>query len=357
MKTQKFLGQAGRLRNVIVVAALAASFALPTVASAAVSVKSGDACSKSQLNKTSGTFKCTYNSKTKKYTWAASAKTKARAGWPTKLVVAAVPSENAASMTLRYQNFVKLIEKETGLPTSFFAATDYAGAIEAQVAGRVDLVFYGPFSYVLAKARGAKIEPIGAAISTPTAKPGYYSYGLAKASNSAVNSIKDFKGKKVCFVDAASTSGYLYPIAGLLANSVTDRDYTSVLAGGHDKSALAVAAGTCDVGFAYDDMVDVNLIEKGLLKKGELKVVWKSETIAGSPMAVRIDLPKDLVQILKTAVLEKANKPSFVKAGYCTDEATCRIIEDGSWGFTKVDDAYYDGIRQVCEATKSSRCR
>lgn len=46
-------------------------------------------------------------------------------------------------MTLRYQNFVKLIEKETGLPTSFFAATDYAGAIEAQVAGRVDLVFTG----------------------------------------------------------------------------------------------------------------------------------------------------------------------------------------------------------------------
>lgn len=77
MKTQKFLGQAGRLRNVIVVAALAASFALPTVASAAVSIKSGDTCSKSQLNKTSGTLKCAYNNKTKKYTWAASAKTKA----------------------------------------------------------------------------------------------------------------------------------------------------------------------------------------------------------------------------------------------------------------------------------------
>jgi phosphonate transport system substrate-binding protein len=56
-------------------------------------------------------------------------------------------------------------------------------------------------------------------------------------------------------------------------------------------------------------------------------------------------------------VLEKANKPYFVKNGYCTDEASCRIIEDSSWGFTKVDDAYYDGIRQVCEATKSSKCR
>ena len=357
MKSQKFFGKSISFRRVIVIAALAASFAVPTVASAAVSVKAGDACSKSQLNKTNGTFKCTYSSKTKKYTWAATTKSNSKVGWPTKLVIGAVPSENAASMTLRYQNFVKLIEKETGLPTSFFAATDYAGVIEAQVAGRVDLVFYGPFSYVLAKARGAKIDTIGAAISSPTAKPGYYSYGITKSSNTAIKSIKDFAGKKVCFVDAASTSGYLYPIAGLLANGITDRDYTSVLAGGHDKSALAVNAGTCDVGFAYDDMVDISLPEKGLINKGDLKVVWKSETIAGSPMAVRIDLPKDLVQIIKTTVLEKANKPYFVKSGYCTDEASCRIIEDSSWGFTKVDDAYYDGIRQVCEATKSSKCR
>ena len=32
-------------------------------------VKAGNACSKSQENKPSGTLKCTYNSKTKKYTW------------------------------------------------------------------------------------------------------------------------------------------------------------------------------------------------------------------------------------------------------------------------------------------------
>ena len=32
-------------------------------------VKPGDACSKSQLNKASGTMKCTYDSKRKKYTW------------------------------------------------------------------------------------------------------------------------------------------------------------------------------------------------------------------------------------------------------------------------------------------------
>ncbi|MCX6536190.1 MAG: PhnD/SsuA/transferrin family substrate-binding protein [Actinobacteria bacterium] len=269
--------------RLITAAALALSVSFPIATLAAPSVKAGDTCAKTSLNKTSGSFKCTYSTATKKYTWQAT-----RVGWPTKLIIGAVPSENAASMTLRYQNFVKLISQATGLPVEFYAATDYAGVIEAQVAGRVDMAFYGPFSYVLAKARGAKIEPIGAAIPSATGKPGYYSYGITNASRSDIKSIKDFKGKNVCFV---------------------------------------------------------------------VKTVWKSEVIAGSPMAVRIDLPKDLVEIIRTTVLEKANVPGFVAAGLCATATDCRIIEDKSWGFTKVVDSYYDGIRQVCEATRSTKCR
>ena len=325
---------------------------------AAPTIKAGAVCAKSLVNKTQSGLKCTYSSVTKKYTWTTVATTtSSRAGWPTKLIIGAVPSENAASMTLRYQNFVKLMSKETGLPVEFYAATDYAGVIEAQVAGRVDVVFYGPFSYVLAKARGAKIDPIGAAIPSATGKPGYYSYGITKASRSDITSIKDFKGKKVCFVDAASTSGFLYPTAGLLANAIASTDYTSVYAGGHDASVLSVERGTCDVGFAYDDMVDSLLIDAGKLEKGAIKTVWKSEPIAGSPMAVRVDLPKDLVEIIRKTVLEKANVPGFIAAGLCQTATDCRIIEDKSWGFTKVVDSYYDGIRQVCEATRSTKCR
>ena len=96
MKIQKMFGKASLLRNVIVVAALAVSFSVPTVATAAVSVKSGDACSKSQLNKASGKLKCTYNSKTKKYSWAAS--TNAKAGWPKELIFGFVPSENVKTI-------------------------------------------------------------------------------------------------------------------------------------------------------------------------------------------------------------------------------------------------------------------
>ncbi|MFZ9169393.1 MAG: phosphate/phosphite/phosphonate ABC transporter substrate-binding protein [Ilumatobacteraceae bacterium] len=322
---------------------------------AALALKAGDACTKAQLKKTSGTLTCTYDSKTKKYKWASASKIDKK-GWPKELVVGVVPSENAASQLVRMKNFITVLSQDTGLPVKFYSVTDYAGIIEAQVAGRIDVAWYGPFSYVLAKARGGKIEPFAAPITSATGKPGYYSYGIAKSTNSSITKLSDFKDKNVCFVDAASTSGYLYPLAGLLSIGIQSSDYKSVLAGGHDKSVLAVKSGQCDVGFAYDDMVDVNLIEKGLIQKGEIKVVWKSNAIAGSPMAVRVDLPKSLQEVIKTSILSM-NVPSFIAKGLCATEKGCYILEDSSWGFVKVDDAYYDGIRQVCEATRSSRCR
>jgi phosphonate transport system substrate-binding protein len=363
---KKRVGFARKLSTMIALTTVfSVAFGVSTIqAKSAPAAKNGQACTKAELNKVDGSLKCTYLPLSKKYIWVTSLKASIAAStkvdkskWPKKFIVGAVPSENAASMTLKYKNFVDALSKELGMPVEFYAATDYAGIIEAQVAGRVDLAFYGPFSYVLAKARGAKIDVVGSAVATPTAKPGYFSYGITKSSRADVTKLADFKGKKICFVDPASTSGYLYPNAGLLSVGIDATKENTVFAGGHDSSALSVNRGTCDVGFAYDDMVDTNLIQKGDLRAGDLKVVWKSGEIAGSPMAIRVNMPKSLVDVVKTFVVKKANKTAFVAAGICATEATCQVIEDKSWGFVAYSDKEYDGVRQVCEATKSSKCR
>lgn len=364
MKKQKFFGQASRLRNIVVVAALAASFSLPTVASAAVSVKSGDACSKSQLNKASGKLKCVYNSKSKKYTWAAS-KTTRKAGWPKELVFGFVPAENVGAMQTRVDASLKYLSKKIGLPIKFYSATDYAGVIEAAAAGRVDVVEFGPFQYVLALARGAKLEPIAGAVRVPTGKPAYYSYGIARGSDASVKSLSDFKGKNVCFTDPGSTSGALYPTAGLLGIGLKSSDYRATYAGGHDLSVLSVARGTCEVGFAYDDMVDLDLINDGRIRKGDVKVVWKSEAISGSPISVSLNLPKDLQAVIKSAILS-LNVDNMVADGFCTADSAwvkgkvlknCNPIYTSHWGWVPVSDSLYDGVRRVCETTKSSKCK
>ena len=277
--------------------------------------------------------------------------------WPEKLVVGAVPSEESSSLEQSYAPLVEALAEQLGIEVEFFQATDYAGIIEAQVAGRVDLAQYGPFSYVLAKIRGAQIDVTGVMTEGPEVEPGYQSYGIAKADNDEINDIADFAGKKVCFVDPGSTSGYLYPIQGLIVNNIDpETGVTPVFAGGHDSSVLSVKNGDCEAGFAFDAMVDSNLIESGQIAEGEIKTVWKSEIIAGSPMAHRTTLPATLIAEIQRIVLEDVNTDKLIADGKCTSVEDCGLTDENVWGWVAKDDSFFDGVRAVCEATKSTKC-
>ena len=278
-----------------------------------------------------------------------------RADWPKALVFGAVPAEESSSLEQSYDPIIAVLEKELGLEIEFTQATDYAGIIEGQIAGKVDLAQYGPFSYAIAVANGAEIRPVGAMIDEEGAEPGYVSYGITKADNSSVDSIEDFAGKTVCFVDPASTSGFLYPSAGLLKAGIDPtEDVNPMFAGGHDASVLSVAKGDCEVGFAYDAMVDTLLIEDGALEKGAVKTVWKSEVIAGSPLAVRTSLPDSLVAEIDRIVIELANKDYLTENDFC--DAECKLTDEDVWGYAPVDDDFYDGVREVCRTTKAESC-
>lgn len=279
-------------------------------------------------------------------------------GWPDKLVFGAVPSEESSSLVDSYEKIIEVLEKELGLEIEFFQATDYAGIIEGQVSGRVDIAQYGPFAYVLAGFRGAELEVAGVMTDGPDIEPGYQSYMVAKGDNSAINSIEDAAGKIVCFVDPASTSGYLYPSEGLLSAGIDpETGVTPVFAGGHDASALAVANGDCDAGFAFDAMIDKNLIEKGDLKEGDLKIVWKSEVIAGSPLAMQAGLPQTLKDEILRIITEEANVDALVASGICDSVENCGLTDEKVWGYTLKPDSFYDGVRKVCEVTGSPKCQ
>ncbi|MCV7220638.1 phosphate/phosphite/phosphonate ABC transporter substrate-binding protein [Mycolicibacterium elephantis] len=285
-------------------------------------------------------------------------------GFPETLTLAAVPAENSADLKASYDPLIKLLEKETGAEVEFMQASDYAGVIEGMIADNVDLAFFGPFSYVVATINGAKITPLGAVVGDKGEEPGYQSYGLARADNAAVNGLEDFAGQTVCFVDPSSTSGFLYPSAGLIeagvARSGSEADIsaalTPVYAGSHDASALAIASGDCDAGFAFDTMVDKTMIEKGDLQPGQLKTVWKSETIAGSVFVANDALGTETVDRLKTLFTEKANADVLEAEGFCEGDA-CLITDERVWGVVDASDSDYDGVRKVCEVTGSDKCK
>lgn len=285
-------------------------------------------------------------------------------GFPDTITMAAIPAENSSDLKASYEPLIKLLEKETGSTIEFVQASDYAGVVEGMIADNVDLAFFGPFAYVVAKVNGAKITPLGAVIGEEGEQPGYQSYGLTRSDVTDINGLKDFAGKKVCFVDPGSTSGFLYPTAGLIEEGVitsgSEADVSAamspVFAGGHDASALSIANGDCDAGFAFDTMVDQTMIEKGDLQPGQLKTVWKSEMIAGSVFAANDSLGTEAIDKLTSLFTEKVNVESLEAEGFCKGDE-CRITDERAWGVVPASDADYDGVRHVCDVTGSEKCK
>lgn len=270
------------------------------------------------------------------------------------IVFAAVPSEESQSLQQSYDPIVKLLERETGRPVRFQNVTNYAAVIEGMRAGQIQLAAFGPFSYVLARQQGVRAAPVAAPVEKAGGQPGYVSYGIAPAS-SPVRSLADYRGRTVCFVDPNSTSGYLYPSAGLLENGIDPRTgVRPVFAGGHDASALAVANGQCEAGFAFDTIVDKTLIDSGQLQPGQLSTIWRSPTIPGAPVAMAEDLPQEVRDRIRSAFATKVNADYLRANGFCQGE--CPIGDDDAVAYVPVDDAFYNGVRDVCALTRDPSC-
>ncbi len=309
---------------------------------------------------------------------AAEASSDRPADWPTKIVFGAVPAEAASSLEADFATTREILQKELGVEIEFFQASDYAGVIEGIIAGRVDVAQFGGFSYVIATNNGADVSVAGVMTDGPDIEPGYRSYAITQPG-SGIATLEDFRDKTICFVDPGSTSGFLFPSEGLLSVGIdpseTSTDINPTFAGGHDASALTVASGECDAGFAYDAMVTKQLIASGDISgvidtaegtesvnpdDAQLEIIWKSQTIAGAPMAISNTLPASFVEAFTDVVTNKVNVDWATENGYCTGDMEsndCSFAdEEDTWGFVAKDDSFYDGIRQVCEVTKSSNC-
>ena len=285
----------------------------------------------------------------------ASAGNSAHPNWPSTITIGSIPVENATQLEASLEPIEKLITQKLGLKVKVFSGTSYAALIEAQKAHKVDLVEYGPLSFYIAEHTGVGVENVGIMANSATDDGSYHSIGWANASQTGVNSLADFKGKKTCFVDPASTSGYLFPTYGLMQVHLNPQtDVKPVFAGAHDASLESIAKGTCEVGFS-EDVIAPQLEEQGKVKASDVRQVWQSPLIPGSPIAVSTSLPADLRAQLDNVLDTYGNADQLTKLGICSDAASCKKTM-GIWGFKPPSVADYSVIDKVCAETKSTSC-
>ncbi|MGH3825572.1 MAG: phosphate/phosphite/phosphonate ABC transporter substrate-binding protein [Pseudonocardiaceae bacterium] len=267
-------------------------------------------------------------------------------GDPPALVFVAVPSLQPANLQQAYQPMLKMLSKEIGREIRVQYATDYSAVITGLRDGKIDIAALGPLSYVLAKRQGAQITLVAAQTRDGRQPLEYYSDGIVPVGSS-ITTLAGFRGKRICFPDRYSTSGYLYPSVGLLDVGIQpEHDITPIFAGGHDASVLAVANHQCDAGFAEDSLVGTQLAEEHQIQPGKITTVWMSEPIPAGPIVIANGLAPQLRQRLATALQQHANADYLRAHGFCQGE--CAIADRDTYGYVAVEDSFYDRVRAVC---------
>jgi phosphonate transport system substrate-binding protein len=228
------------------------------------------------------------------------------------LTFAVVPAENASGVSDRFAAFVDYLSRQLGVPVKLRIANDYAAVIEGQRAGNIQIANYGPASYSKAYLTGVKTEPFVTTRNNDGAI-GYYSVIYVKAG-SRYQSITDLKGKTIGFVDPNSTSGYNAPRFYLHKAGIDVDSFfgSSVITGSHENGIIALDKGTVDCAAnwwnADDDSNLTRMATKGMAKKEDFRIVFKSELLPGPPYAYLSDLPEDLKKAILTAFTEAPAK-------------------------------------------------
>tara|TARA_R110000850_G_scaffold268284_1_gene399724 strand:+ start:76 stop:939 length:864 start_codon:yes stop_codon:yes gene_type:complete len=247
---------------------------------------------------------------------------------PDMLKVALLPDENASELIKRNKPLKDYLEAKLNKEVELIVTTDYSSMIEAMRFGRIDLAYFGPLSYVMAKSK-SDIEPFAAMIIDGV--PTYRSILIAN-TESGIDSYADIKGKKMAYGDRASTSSHLIPKTVLLEEGGIEAktDYEQHFVGSHDAVAVNVANGNADAG-GLSEVIFKDVVERKLIDPAKVKVLGHSKPYPQYPWAMRSNLNNDLKAKVRDAFVSLDDK---------------EVLKNfKAEGFAPITDADYDVIR------------
>jgi phosphonate transport system substrate-binding protein len=236
-----------------------------------------------------------------------------------ELTFAVIPAENATGVTERFTPFAQYLSKELGVPVKLRIVSDYAGVIEGQRSGQIQLAMYSPGSYVTAYSTGVKTTPFAVDVNQDGTKS-YYSVFYVK-KDSPYQKIEDLKGKNVALVDPNSASGNAVPRFSLDKMGIEPEAFFGkvIYAGSHENAVIALQQGVVDAAanwWSNDEVSNLKFMErKGLANASDFRIVFKSDPIMNAPMAYLTSLPEDLKAQIRDAVfgLPQKDKALFDK--------------------------------------------
>lgn len=213
--------------------------------------------------------------------------------------VTAIPDESPTELARKAAPLMKYLESKLAVKVEYTPVTDYAAAVETLVNRKVDLAWFGGFTFVQAQARsGGKVLPLVQREEDTRFRSVFIT------TDAAIQSLADLKGKDVSFGSASSTSGHLMPRSFLLQAGLNpEKDFRRVaFSGAHDATIAAVAAGKVQAG-ALNISVWEKFVADGKVDPAKVRVFYTTPTYFDYNWTVHADLPAPMREKLTQALL------------------------------------------------------
>ncbi len=250
--------------------------------------------------------------------------------------------ETATDALKSQEKFTAYASKELGVNFKLFLAAEYAGIVNGLSAGQVHVGWLGASSYASTWSDCKCVEPIAGAQNLQGGM-GYNSVLVVKA-DSPYKKFEDLKGKTVARNDPHSTSGFLIPtVAWHQMGTPVEKYFNSPMSGGHQQTIMGILNGTFDGGFTWTTLGDGfgairKMIDKGLLNRKDIRVIWTSKLIPTPPVVILSKLPVNMkADLVKLFLRLEENDPKMAEA----------VAQGKSLGMQRV---YHEDYEAVIEA-------
>ena len=270
------------------------------------------------------------------------------------IIMALAPSATADQLTVGGDAIAKQLNELTGYTFKVIIPNSYTALIEAMASGNAQIGWMPTFAYLLAKQKGA------ATVALVTVRNGSDFYGAQYVANvssgftpyfdpatnkntaDAPTALKQFDGKRPCFTDPLSTSGYIIP--GGLLSQYGVKYRTPAAVQGHPAvvSALYVG-GICDFGATYvDARTSIQKTYPDVMDK--IVVIWRTDNI----------IPNDNVSYSSTMPADVAAKLTQALLDMSSTDSGREVLKNMGYdieGLKVAEDSFYDPFRAALQAS------
>lgn len=213
--------------------------------------------------------------------------------------ITAIPDESPTELARKAGPLVKYLEAKLGMKVEYTPVTDYAAAVETLVNRKIDMAWFGGFTFVQSSVRsGGKTIPLVQRAEDAKFRSVFIT------TDPSIKTLADLKGKDVTFGSQSSTSGHLMPRSFLIEAGLNpDKDFRRVaFSGAHDATIAAVASGKVQAG-----ALNISVWEKFVADKrvdtAKVHVFYTTPPYFDYNWTVHADMPVALREKLTAAFL------------------------------------------------------